>query len=1045
MHQLARLSLKNRALIALVTVVVALFGVISFGSLKQELIPSLEIPQLAVITVYPGASPEVVAQDVTGPLEQVLQTVPGLQGTTGTSSTGISVVMAEFEFGTEVANVEQKMNQAIGRVRALLPENVEPTVMAISLDDFPIIQIAVSAQDTGALAGRLDEIVVPAIERLDGVAAAQVVGAAGPRVSITPDDSALAGLGLSRAAVAPLLMANGIVTSGGLLEDDGQSLAVQLGSRIESVDQVADLPLVTATGPVRLGDVADVELTTDPQTSYSLVDGVPALTLSVTKLPDANTVEVSQAVRDVLPELQSQLDGAELNVLLDQAPFISESISSLAIEGGLGLLFAVVVILLFLRSARATLVTAISIPLSILVAFVAMNGAGYSLNILTLGGLTIAIGRIVDDSIVVIENVERHLEYGKSRTRTIVDAVREVAGAITASTVTTVVVFLPIALVGGMAGQLFAPFAFTVAIAMGASLLIALTIVPVLAYWLLARKRGTAARAVPTTPAERLAELRETSTQDDAGLQRGYRRTIDWVLGHRWITIGISAAVLVGTLGMAPLLKTNFLGDMSQGTLGVSQSVAPGTGLDRQLAVAEEVSALLADVDGVELVQATLGSSEMSAIFGGGDAISYSLVLADGADGAEVEADVRSALDGVVPEDELSVSSFGGMGLSNDVQILVTGPEQESIDAGTAAIAAAMSTLPEAVQVSTSLTEARPTLQVTVDREAAAAVGYTEAQVNQILAGALTPQQIGQVTIDSTSVGVFLSPTAPPSSVDALRGLTVPTATGLVPLTDLAEVTTVDGPVSISTLDTRRNASVSVTPGSDDIGQTSTAVRAALETVALPDGVQAEIGGITAEQDEAFSQLGLAILVAILIVYVVMVATFRSLLHPLLLLVSIPFAATGSIILQVATGIPLGVASLIGVLMLIGIVVTNAIVLIDLVKQYREVGLGMDEALRLGATRRVRPIIMTALAAILAMTPMAIGITGHGGFISQPLALVVIGGLFSSTFMTLVVLPTIYHLVEAPREARQLRRGEEQIVEAEGPTREADVESVAVG
>jgi len=1022
-HQLANLSLRNRALIALVTVVIAVFGTISFGSLKQELIPSLEIPQLAVITSYPGASPEVVAQDVTGPLEQVLQTVPGLQGTRGTSSTGITLVMAEFAFGTEVAGVEQKMNQAIGRIRSMLPEGSDPTVLAISLDDFPILQVAVSAQDTEALAGRLDEIVVPAIERLDGVGTASVAGAAGPRVEITPDDGALAALGLSRAAVAPLLMANGIVISGGLIEDDGQSLAVQLGSRLGTLEQIAELPLVTEQGAVPLEDVATVELTTEPLTSYSLVDGVPSLTLSVTKLPDANTVEVSQAVRDILPELQSQLDGAQLDVLIDQAPFITESISSLALEGGLGLVFAVVVILLFLRSARATLVTAISIPLSILVAFVGMNAVGYSLNILTLGGLTIAIGRIVDDSIVVIENVERHFEYGKSRTRTIVDAVREVAGAITASTVTTVVVFLPVALVGGMAGQLFAPFAFTVAIAMGASLLVALTIVPVLAYWFLARKHAGEPRPAPTTPEERLAELRAGSSQDRAALQRGYRSTIDWVLRHRWITLAASVGVLVGTAAMAPLLKTNFLGDFSQGTVGVTQSVAPGTALDVQVATAEEVSAVLGEIDGVEMVQATLGSSEMGIIFGGGsEAITYSVVLDEHADAAAVPDAVRAALAPIVPADELSVSAVGGAGFSNDVEILVTGPAQDAIDTATQQIADAMAALPEAVQVSTSLAEARPTLQVTIDRAAAAGVGFSEAALSQLLAGALTPQQIGQVTLDETTMGVFLAPVDPPGSVEALRSLPVPTAAGIRALSELADIETVDGPVAVSTIDTRRNASITVTPASDDIGQASAAVRTTLAGLTLSDGVQAEIGGITAEQDEAFMQLGLAILAAILIVYVVMVATFRSLLHPLLLLVSIPFAATGSILLQVATGIPIGVASLIGVLMLVGIVVTNAIVLIDLVKQYREAGLGMDEALRLGATRRVRPVVMTALAAILAMAPMAIGVTGHSGFISQPLALVVVGGLFSSTVMTLVVLPTIYHLVEAPRERRALRR-----------------------
>jgi len=1034
-HTLAQLSLRNRALIALVTVVLAVLGAISFSSLKQELIPSLELPQLAVVAQYPGASPEVVAQDVTGTIEQALQTVPGLQGTSGTSATGVSLVMAEFEYGTAVADVEPKINQAISRVRSLLPEEVDPTVLAISLDDFPILQVAVSGEDTQAIAGRLEDVVVPRLERLDGVAAANVAGAAGPRVEIVPDDAALAAHGLSRADLGTLLLANGVVSSGGLLEDDGRSLAVQIGTTLDSVEDVRALPLLTATGPVALEDVAEVELTSDPLASYALVDGVPSLTLSVTKLPDANTVEVSEAVRELLPQLQSQLGDAQLDVLIDQAPYITESISSLAVEGGLGLLFAILVILLFLRSARATLVTAISIPLSVLVAFVAMNAAGYTLNMLTLGGLTIAIGRIVDDSIVVVENVERHMEYGKSRVRTIVDAVREVAAAITASTVTTVVVFLPIALVGGLAGELFAPFAFTVAIAMGASLLVALTIVPVLAYWFLVRRRAGEVRPAPTTPEERLAEIRAGSAQDGAGLQRVYRGLVDRALRHRWATLGLAALVLLGTGAAAPLLRTNFLGEMGQGTIGVTQTITPGTALDRQIATAEEVSAVIGGLEGVALVHAALGTDEASVIFGGGaERISYTVVLDEDADADEVADSVRTALAGIVDPEDLRVSATGSGGFSNDVEILVTGPDQASIDAGAALVAERMARLPEAIQVSSSLSEARPTLEVAIDREKAAAAGFTEASLGQVLAGALTPQLIGRVTIDDTTVGVYLAPGEVPASVAELRELPVPTAGGVVPLSEIAEVEVVDGPVAVSTIDTRRNASVSVTPDADDIGQASRAVRAALAELELPQGVQAEIGGITAEQEETFSQLGLAILAAVLIVYVVMVATFRSLLHPFLLLVSIPFAATGSILLQVVTGIPLGVASLIGVLMLVGIVVTNAIVLIDLVKQYREAGLSMDEALRLGATRRVRPVVMTALAAILAMTPMAVGVTGHSGFISQPLALVVVGGLFSSTLMTLVVLPTIYHLVESPRERRALRRAraEEAAAPAEG-------------
>ena len=1014
MHLLAQLSLKNRALIALVTVVIAIFGVVSFTSLKQELIPNLEIPALAVVTIHPGATAEVVAQDVTSPLEQALQTVPGLQGTTATSSTGMSVVLAEFEFGTDMAGVEQKMNQAVGRVTRFLPDGVDPIVAAISLDEFPIVQVAVSGGDPKVLAENLATLVVPELERIEGVAAADIVGGPGQRVAVTPDVMALAAAGLTPTSVATVLTQNGMLMSAGLLDDGSQALAVQVGQRLTSVEEIADLPLVTEAGPVRLGDVASVELATDAATSYSLVNGQQAVSLSITKLPDANTVDVARAVQDALPGLQSLMAGVSFDVVLDQSTFIEDSISALTQEGLLGLVFAILVILVFLRSGRATLVTAVSIPMSILVAFVAMNAAGYTLNLLTLGGLTIAIGRIVDDSIVVIENVERHLAYGKSRRTTIVDAVREVAGAITASTITTVAVFLPIALVGGMAGVLFQPFAFTVAIAMTASLLVSLTIVPVLAYWFLRRKAGHATDAADRTDVVVEHGVIDAHHADDGGLQRAYRRLLTWVIGHRWTTLAAATVVLIATVAMSPLLKTNFLGDMGQNSVGVSQTVAPGTSLTAQLELATRIDEALREVDGVQTVQAAMGSSGATAILGGsGEAISWTLTTDPEGDQAAIQADVRAAFAQIVPADDVTLSAAAAMGFSNDVEVAVSGADLDQVGAAARDIAATMADLPEADQVTTSLSEARPTLQVTVDRAAAAAAGLTETQLSAMVSGMLAPQLIGQVTLDSSAVSVYLTPSDPPTAVADVEALVIPTATGLVPLTDLAEVAVVDGPVAITTANAVRTVTVTVTPGSDDLGQAGTAVTEALDAMALPDGVQAEVGGITSQQNDAFSQLGLAMLLAILIVYVVMVATFRSLLHPLLLLVSVPFAATGAILLQLATGIPLGVPSLIGVLMLIGIVVTNAIVLIDLVKQYRDQGMAMTEALTLGSVRRVRPIVMTALATILALTPMAIGITGHGGFISQPLALVVIGGLFSSTAMTLLVLPALYHLVES--------------------------------
>lgn len=1039
MSLLARISLKNRALIALITVVISVFGVFSFSNLKQELIPSLELPQLVVLSSHPGASAEVVANDVTSLVEQAVQAVPGLQGTTSQTSTGLSVVIAEFDFGVDTVNTEAKINQAIGRVKSMLPDNVDPMVLALSLDDLPVVQVSVSSSQSTDLVGDLNRVAVPELERIDGVRAVDVLGAAGQRIAITPNNAALAAAGMDSTALIGTLVQSGGLVSAGVLDDGEISLPAQVGTPLESAEDIAALPLLGSGGLATIGDFATVELTTDPATSYSLVNGETALSLSITKTPDANTVETSHAVLAELDRLTEDLPGLSYTILLDQAPFIEDSINGLASEGLLGLIFAVLIILAFLRSARATLITAISIPLSILVTFIGLQGAGYTVNILTLGGLTIAIGRIVDDSIVVVENIERHMTYGKSRKETIIDAVREVAGAVTAATITTVAVFLPITFVGGMAGVLFQPFALTVTIAMMASLIVSLTIVPVLAYWFLKRKAdkapaaadlsdddapaevlaaaevsATAAAVAAATPAE--ATALEVDSHDVGALQRAYRSTLNWVLGHRWITLGAAGLVLVGTLGLATQLTTNFIGDMDQGTVSVAQDVAPGTSLAAQLATAEEVESTIRTVAGVETVTVTVGTTEMSALFGGaGDQISYSVLVAEDAVTTEVSDNIRAALDGVVPEDELTILGTAAMGFSSDVEVVVSGADREGVEAGALQVTDRLAELEISEQVSNSLSEARPTLTVVPDRAALAQTGLTEAQLNQLVSGALSPQIVGMITADSTQLMVYLTPEYTPTTVAEISALPVPGATGLVTLADVATVEVVDGPVAITSVNGMEAVTVTVRPATEDLTVTSAEISAALAELDLPAGVNASLGGVISMQEETFEQLGLAMLVAILVVYVVMVATFRSLLHPLLLLISVPFAATGAILLQLITGVPLGVASLIGVLMLIGIVVTNAIVLIDLVKQYRDRGASMDQALRLGAERRFRPIIMTALATILALLPMAIGVTGHGGFISQPLALVVIGGLFSSTVMTLLVLPAIYHLVEARR------------------------------
>lgn len=1062
MHFLAVLSMKNRALIALVTVVVAIFGGLALTSLKQELAPSIQFPQLAIVTSYPGASPEVVNNDVSTPIETAIQGVPDLQSTSAVSSTNRSLITAKFTYGTNLATAEQKLDQAINRIKSTLPAGLDPQVLSGSFDDLPVIQLAVTSdEDQKTLGANITKLAIPDIKDVTGVNDAQLIGEVGQRVTITPDITKLASAGLTSQAIKDALQQNGALVPAGAITENGKTLSVQTGTQLGSVKDIASLPLIQsraaagatgqtgatgATGSAgaagaaaaaaaaqaaappavkTIGDVATVAITDDPTTSISRVDGKPALTIAVTKLPSANTVEVSKGVNAIVSDIEAKLgSNAKVTVVFDQAPFIEQSINSLTEEGLLGLFFAVLVILVFLLSVRATLVTAISIPTSVLITFIGLQASGYTLNIITLGALTIAIGRVVDDSIVVIENIKRQMVHGVDRATTIVRAVREVAGAITASTITTVAVFLPIAFVGDVTGELFRPFAVTVTIALLSSLLVALTIVPVLAYWFLRPPKGSKHEVVVLSEDEGGAPG-EDELEHPSRLQKGYLPIIRWTLKYSKTTIALALVVLIGTILLTPLMKTNFLGSTGQNTLTISQTLPPGTSLEAQDAAAKVVEQKLLDTKGIKTVQLSIGSSGSSlrdAFTGGGGSITFSVTTDPNADQTALQNTVESELSKITDQGDITVSASSGFGASSDIEIDITASTNEDLQKSTDAIVASLKKLDSIKQTSDNLSASLPYVAVKVDRTKAAQAGLSEVAVGTIVSQAMQPTTVGSVAIDNSTLQVYIQSDNPPTTVAALSALKVPTAAGPVALDTLASVAQTNGPATVTTERGLRSATVTATPGTDNLSTANADVQKALKNTDLPSGATAKIGGVTASQSDAFSQLGIALLAAILIVYIVMVATFRSLRQPLLLLVSVPFAATGAIILQIISGIPLGVASLIGVLMLIGIVVTNAIVLVDLVNQYRRRGRTVPDAVLHGASRRLRPILMTALATIFALLPMAIGLTGGGGFISQPLAIVVIGGLISSTVLTLVVLPTLYNLVEGARERRIARR-----------------------
>ncbi|MFI9340637.1 efflux RND transporter permease subunit [Streptomyces sp. NPDC052773] len=1024
MSWLSRFSLAQRALTGLMSIIALAFGAIAIPQLKQQLLPTIELPMVSVIAPYQGASPDVVEKQVVEPIENNLEAVDGITGVTSTAGEGNAVIMASFDYGNDTDQLVAGVQQAVNRARAQLPDDVDPQVVAGSTDDIPTVVLAVTSdRDQQALADRLDKTVVPDLKDIDGVGQVTVDGVRDLQVTVTPDDRKLAEAGLTTQSLAQALQAGGATVPAGSFDEDGANRTVQVGGGFTSLKQIEDL-MVTGEGvkrPVRLGDVAEVAQQPARADSLTRTNGKPSLAVMVTMDRDGSAVAISDAVRDKLPEMRADLgSGATVTVVSDQGPAVSKSIEGLTTEGALGLLFAVLVILVFLASLRSTLVTAVSIPLSVVLALIVLWTRDLSLNVLTLGALTIAIGRVVDDSIVVLENIKRHLGYGEERREAILKAVREVAGAVTSSTLTTVAVFLPIGLVGGMVGELFGSFSLTVTAALLASLLVSLTVVPVLSYWFLRPPKGTPEDA---DEARRLAEEKEAKSR----LQRFYVPVLRFATRRRLTSVAIAVVVLIGTFGMAPLLKTNFFDQGEQEVLTVRQELKPGTSLAATDAQAKKIEKMLDGVEGVKDYQVTVGSSGFMAAFGGGtdtNQASYSVMLEESASYEDVERRIEQGLGKLDGIGTTTIAAGDGFG-SQDLSVVVKAADAKVLRDAAEQVRKAVAGLDDVTDVTSDLAQSVPRISVKANEKAAAA-GFTDQTLGAAVAQAVRGTTAAQATLDDTERDVVIRSARPADTLAELKKLPL----GPVKLGDIAEVKLVDGPVSMTRIDGRRAATITAKPTGDNTGAVSADLQSKINSLDLPAGATAEIGGVSEDQDEAFANLGLAMLAAIAIVFMLLVATFRSLAQPLILLVSIPFAATGAIGLLVATGTPMGVPAMIGMLMLIGIVVTNAIVLIDLINQYRAQGYGVVEAVIEGGRHRLRPILMTALATIFALLPMALGITGEGGFIAQPLAVVVIGGLVTSTMLTLLLVPTLYAMLELRKERRAKKRAAKRAAKA---------------
>jgi HAE1 family hydrophobic/amphiphilic exporter-1 len=1020
MTALARLSLRFRTVTLLLVGLLLVSGTLAVRSLNQELFPAFDVPYLVITAGQPGAGPEVVADGVARPLEQALQSTEGLRHVDSTSLEGLAFVTAQYEYGTDMGDRERMLRERLAA--ADLPAGVTPTVARFSPNSFPIYSLAV-AGDPAVVERFVDTDLRPALAGIAGVAAVDKSGGSARVVSVVADPVKLAAAKLTPGDLAAVLRSANLSVPVGGVAVDGTSLPVQVEGSTTSLAQIRALPLgpglttkpagrSKATRPLTVGDVATVSAEDQGAgTTISRTDGQPSVGLDIIKTQSGNTVKVVDEIRDVLLASHPP-DGVVITEVVNQAPQIRDSVSELARDALLGAIFAILLILLFLRSVRSTFVAGVSIPLSLLVAFLLMKADHITLNILTLGALSVAAGRVIDDAIVVLENIYRLLEQGMERTEAVILGTSQMVPAITASTVTTVAVFLPLAFVGGIVGAVFVGFALTVTFALLASLLVAVTVVPVLAQSFLRR-----------SPKARRRE-------GDTLLRRLYRRPLVWALNHRPATVGVALMLFVGSMAAAGYVPTNMFPAGKTEALRVSLSAAPGTSLQ---ATSDRVATLeraVARLDGIERTTSVIGTSEsaLAAFSGGaGGGPSSAALTIDLTDGADAEG-LAKQVERLIADAGLTggVAEVGDSFGSPEIAVTVTGADFAAVSAGAGQVAQALGTVKNLEHVTSNVAGERPRLSVQVDPVRTAGKGLRPEAVSAALQAALNPTPATTAVVDGVErrIVVAVDPAAV-AGADAMKKL--PLAPGVV-LGDVASVGQASSAVAVSRHDGARSAEVKAVMTSSNTGQVAMDVRRALDKLKLPAGVETSLGGEAEMQKESFASLVTAMGIAVFLVYLAMVTAFGSLLTPFVILLSLPLAAVGAFPALLITGRELGLPAMIGLLMLIGIVVTNAIVLLEFVERLRKEGRSTYEALVEGGQTRVRPIIMTAAATVFALLPLALGLS-DGALLSASLATVVIGGLVSSTLLTLIVIPVVYSLFEGlkRRVRRRLKRREARL------------------
>lgn len=1036
---IADFCLKHKVTTIMAYVLIVVFGIMGFTSLPLALLPDIELPMAVVYTTYSNAGPQEVENMVTKTIESACASVSGMDEIQSLSSEGSSMVMVTFADGTDMDEAMVDLRDRIDRVKGYLPEDADaPMTMTIDVDAMPVVTVGLKGADLAELQAIAEDDIQPALERIDGVASVDIAGGYENEIAIDTDADRLAGYGLSVSYIAQMLAAENVALPAGEVQSGDQSFSVRADGEFSSVSDIANtlIPLPTG-GTVRLSEVADVYVAPKEQTAIAKIGGEPCITISVNKQSDTNTLQVAERAKDALNEVTALQPTLDWSLLMDQSDMINMTVDSVIQNIVFGVLLAAIVLFVFLRDLGATAVISVSMPICIISVFLIMQVFDITMNMMSLGGIAMGVGMIVDNSIVVLENIFHYRSDGCDRFVSCVEGTKEVALSISASTLTTVAVFLPIGLSGGLSGMMFREFCITICSLLLASLLIALTLVPVLCYALLDRG-GKHRMRMPDTGHD-IA---------DRPLMRKYKELLAHFITHRKKAIIISGAMIVAFLGSIAIAGVELMPQMDESMVAIGVEMPVGSDLEDVSAMADRaVDIALEQVPEIESIYYSTGGASMSTTSTANSA-SITVNLVDKSDrdrsSQQVADDLRPYMQDLAGA-EISVEASGTMDMSSmtgdAISVTLRGDDYEKLSQTAEQLAGQLAALPGAIEVSSSASEQVPEVEITLNRANASRFGLTAATIGQAVRGELSGQTATQLKVNGEEITVTVrGDSRAETSIDALKSVMIPTQTGgSVPLSLVANVETVLAPQSINRLNQSRT--VTITGGADDTVSTaemSQAVQGVLDTFELPDGITYETGGEMEEMINTFTQLAYALVVALGLVYFVLASQFESFVMPVIIMTILPIGLLGSLFTLPLTGNKISMVAFIGVIMLAGTVVNSSIVLIDYMNIRRKRGEDKDTAILNACPRRVRPVLMTTLTTVLGLLPMVFS-NGEGAEMMRPMAIVMITGMVVSTIVTLLFTPVYYSLIDsltqrvrtrsAERHARRLARDTNQTKE----------------